>query len=41
MINYLQSNHNNIGKNTNIFTDKFIEKLLKKLKINKKKINYY
>ena len=32
MINYLQSNHNNIGKNPDIFTDKFIENLLKKLK---------
>ena len=25
MINYLQSNHNNIGISTDIFTDKFIE----------------
>ena len=32
MINYLQSNHNNIEKSTNIFTDKFIKNLLKKLK---------
>ena len=31
MINYLQSNHNNIEKSTNIFTDKFIKTLLKKL----------
>jgi len=36
MINYLQSNHNNIEKTTNIFTDKFIKKLLKKLKITEK-----
>ena len=32
MINYLQSNHNNIEKTTNIFTDKFIKNLLKRLK---------
>ena len=37
MINYLQSNHNNIGKTPDIFTDKFIENLLKKLKSNKNK----
>ena len=36
MINYLQSNHNNIEKSTNIFTDKFIKSLLKKLKITEK-----
>tara|TARA_B100000674_G_C37602565_1_gene806032 strand:- start:176 stop:787 length:612 start_codon:yes stop_codon:yes gene_type:complete len=36
MINYLQSNHSNISKNPNIFTDKFIESLIKKLKIHKK-----
>mgnify|MGYP001356055606 CR=1 FL=1 len=36
MINYLQSNHSNISKNPNIFTDKFIESLIKKLKDNKK-----
>ena len=36
MINYLQSNHNNIEKTTNIFTDKFIKKLLKKLKTTDK-----
>ena len=37
MINYLQSNHNNIGKTPDIFTDKFIENLLKKLKSNSNK----
>jgi len=36
MINYLQSNHNIIGKSPDIFTDKFIETLLTKLKSNKK-----
>jgi len=36
MINYLQSNHNIIDKNTNIFTDKFIGSLLRKLKKSKK-----
>ena len=36
MINYLQSNHNIIDKNTNIFTDKFIGSLLRKLKKAKK-----
>ena len=36
MINYLQSNHNNIGKTPDIFTDKFIENLLKKLKLSGK-----
>ena len=36
MINYIQSNHNVIEKNTNIFTDKFIGNLLKKLKKTKK-----
>ena len=36
MINYLQSNHNNLGVITNIFSNTFIEKLLKSLK-NKKK----
>ena len=36
MINYLQSNHSNISKNPNIFTDKFIESLIKKFKDNKK-----
>ena len=40
MINYLQSNHNNINVNTNIFTDKFIDKLLKKLKDKKKQREY-
>ena len=37
MINDLQSNHNNIGKTPDIFTDKFIENLLKKLKSNNNK----
>ena len=32
MINYLQSNHNNIGISTDIFTDKFIEYLILQLK---------
>ena len=32
MINYLQSNHNNIEKTTNIFTDKFIKKFIKEIK---------
>ena len=36
MINYLQSNHSNISKSPDIFTDKFIESLIKKLKVNKK-----
>jgi len=36
MINYLQSNHSNISKNPNIFTDKFIGTLIKKIKLNKK-----
>jgi len=36
MINYLQSNHNNIEKTTNIFTDKFIKKLVKKIKATDK-----
>jgi replication factor C subunit 3/5 len=36
MINYLQSNHNNIEKSTNIFTDKFIKTLLIKLKTTEK-----
>lgn len=35
MINYLQSNHNNINVNGNIFTDKFIDKLLNKIKDKK------
>jgi len=37
MINYLQSNHYNISTSLNIFTDKFIESLIKKLKTTKKK----
>jgi|TARA_B110000971_G_C19992870_1_gene492798 replication factor C subunit 3/5 len=36
MINYLQSNHYNITTSFNIFTDKFIESLIKKLKTTKK-----
>ena len=32
MINFLQSNYNNIGLNTDIFSKKFIEKLIIKLK---------
>ena len=32
MINFLQSNYNNIGLNTDIFSKKFIEKLILKLK---------
>ena len=28
MINYLQSNHDNININTDILTDKFIEKMI-------------
>jgi DNA polymerase III delta prime subunit len=36
MINYLQSNHNNIEKSTNIFTDKFIKILLVKLQTTEK-----
>tara|TARA_B110000444_G_scaffold63560_1_gene59517 strand:+ start:2064 stop:2999 length:936 start_codon:yes stop_codon:yes gene_type:complete len=36
MINYLQSNHYNISKSLDIFTDKFIESLIKKLKTTKK-----
>ena len=37
MINYLQSNHNNIGVIKNILTDKFLDKLVKNLKNKKKK----
>ncbi len=36
MINYLQSNHDNININTDILTDKFIEKMIIKLKKTKK-----
>ena len=36
MINYLQSNHYNISTNFNIFTDKFVESLITKLKTTKK-----
>jgi DNA polymerase III delta prime subunit len=36
MINYLQSNHDNININTDILTDKFIEKMIDKLKKTKK-----
>jgi len=36
MINYLQSNHDNININTDILTDKFIEKMIEKLKKTKK-----
>tara|TARA_B000000475_G_C16002347_1_gene449418 strand:- start:2479 stop:3414 length:936 start_codon:yes stop_codon:yes gene_type:complete len=36
MINYLQSNHYNISKSLDIFTDKFVESLIKKLKKTKK-----
>mgnify|MGYP001274692683 CR=1 FL=1 len=36
MINYLQSNHNNIGIIKNILTAKFLEKLIKSLKLKKK-----
>ena len=39
MINYLQSNHNNIGISTAIFTDKFIEQLIKQLKVKDNKLN--
>jgi hypothetical protein len=38
MINYLQSNHNNIGISTDIFTDKFIEYLITQLKIKDNKL---
>jgi replication factor C subunit 3/5 len=38
MINYLQSNHNNIGISTDIFTDKFIENLIKQLKVKDNKL---
>jgi replication factor C subunit 3/5 len=38
MINYLQSNHNNIGISTDIFTDKFIEHLITQLKIKENKL---
>ena len=38
MINYLQSNHNNIGISTAIFTDKFIEQLIKQLKVKDNKL---
>tara|TARA_B110000977_G_scaffold200410_1_gene290832 strand:- start:204 stop:1148 length:945 start_codon:yes stop_codon:yes gene_type:complete len=36
MINYLQSNHYNISNSLDIFTDKFVESLIKKLKTTKK-----
>jgi replication factor C subunit 3/5 len=39
MINYLQSNHNNIGISTAIFTDKFIEQFIKQLKIRENKLS--
>ena len=39
MINYLQSNHNNIGISTAIFTDKFIEHLIKQLKVKDNKLS--
>jgi len=39
MINYLQSNHNNIGISTSIFTDKFIEQFIKQLKIRENKLS--
>jgi len=39
MINYLQSNHNNIGISTAIFTDKFIEQLIKQLKVKANKLS--
>ena len=39
MINYLQSNHNNIGISTAIFTDKFIEQLIKQLKVKDNKLS--
>lgn len=37
MINFIQSNHNNIGLHTEIFSDDFLEKVIKKLK--KKKVD--
>ena len=37
MINYLQSNHNNIGVIKNILTNKILDKLIKSLKNKKKK----
>ena len=37
MINYLQSNHNNIGVIKNILTNKVLDKLIKSLKNKKKK----
>jgi len=36
MINFLQSNYNNIGLNTDVFSKKFIEKLIVKLKTGAK-----
>ena len=39
MINHLQSNHNNIGISTAIFTDKFIEQLIKQLKVKSNKLS--
>ena len=39
MINYLQSNHNNIGISTAIFTNKFIEQLIKQLKVKSNKLS--
>ncbi len=38
MINYLQSNHDNIGISADIFTDKFIENMIKQLKIKDNKL---
>ena len=37
MINYLQSNHNNIGVIKNILTNKVLDKLIKSLKNKKRK----
>ena len=39
MINYLQSNHNNIGVIKNILTNKVLDKLIKSLKNKKKRKN--
>jgi len=35
MINYIQSNHSNLKFNTDILSQKFIEKILKNIKKNK------
>tara|TARA_B100000073_G_scaffold154575_1_gene127678 strand:+ start:48 stop:989 length:942 start_codon:yes stop_codon:yes gene_type:complete len=40
MINYLQSNHNNIGLINNILTDKTWERIFKSLKSKKKKLHF-